>query len=102
MRKPAEIQELAAEVVRRGHSEELIALSVPPTASERLQLLAAQLQGRPFVIWPKTWEILEEWLDYYAKVFASPDGHADLIEVSDAAQGDQAVDAEAKPPFHAC
>ena len=70
MRKQRDIQELATEVLRRGHGQEKIALSVPPTASERLQLLPAQLQGRPFVIWPKTWEILEEWLDYYAKVFA--------------------------------
>ena len=73
MRKRQDLQELVAEVVRRGHGDELIHLSVPPTASEQLQLLAAQLQGAPFVIWPKSWEMLEEWLDYYSKVFAVVD-----------------------------
>ena len=80
MRNRRDIQELAAEVVRRGHGEELIHLSVPPTASERLQLLAAQLQGTPIVIWPKNWEMLEEWLDYYAKVFANPNQQTGATE----------------------
>ena len=80
MRNRREIQEQAAEVVRRGHGEELIHLSVPPTASERLQLLAAQHQSTPFVIWPKRWDMLEEWLDYYAKVFANPDQQTGATE----------------------
>jgi hypothetical protein len=54
-------RDLAAEIVRRAPSGAVVRLSEPPTPLERLQLIAAQLHGTPFVIMPHPCKTAEEW-----------------------------------------
>jgi hypothetical protein len=59
--------DLAAEIVRRAAGRYVVHLSEPPTAVERLQLMAARLQGTPFAIMPQPCKSLEEWDRCYAR-----------------------------------
>jgi hypothetical protein len=65
MRKRYDLHDLAAEVVRRADSSHIIRLSIPPTPTERLQLLAARLEGRPIAIMPIPCETMDEWVRRY-------------------------------------
>ena len=64
-------REIAAEIVRRVASANVggyvVRLSDPPTAQERLQLLAAHLQRRPIVILPHKCNTMEGWLAQYGR-----------------------------------
>jgi hypothetical protein len=65
------LQEAAAEIIRRTASADgcppyVIRLSDPPTNQERLQLLAARLQRRPFAIMPHKYT-MEEWIARYGR-----------------------------------
>jgi hypothetical protein len=59
--------DLAAEIVRRAGGQTVVHLSEPPTPLERLQLLAARLQGTPIAIMPQPCKTLEEWDRRYAR-----------------------------------
>jgi hypothetical protein len=84
MGKPAEGQakrrgnstpaDLAAEIVRRAGGRAVVHLSEPPTPIERLQLLAARLEGKPVAIMPRPFKSLEEWDQYAAKVLGGISG----------------------------
>ena len=66
-------RDIAAEIVRRaglltGDAEagaRIIALSDPPTPLERLQLLAASLQGVPVAVMRRHCMTVEEWVGRY-------------------------------------
>jgi hypothetical protein len=66
-RKAASVRALVAEIVRRSGESSVVRLSDPPSAAERLQLLAARLQGRPVAIVPASYATVEEWLRRYAE-----------------------------------
>ena len=59
--------ELAAEIVRRSGlaDQRVILLSDPPTAEERLQLLAASLQGIPIMVADRYEMTEDEWVARY-------------------------------------
>jgi hypothetical protein len=59
--------ELAAEIVRRSGlvDQRVILLSDPPTPEERLQLLAASLQGIPIMVADRYEMTLDEWVARY-------------------------------------
>ena len=64
---------MAAEIARRvGEANAatgggyVVRLSKPPTPQERLQLLAARLQGTPFVIMPHKCATMDEWAARYS------------------------------------
>ena len=59
--------DLAAEIVRRAGGRTVVHLSEPPTPVERLQLMAARLQGTPIAIMPQPCKTLEEWDRRYAR-----------------------------------
>ena len=64
--------DIAAEIVRRVNGPEqrppyVIRLSEPPTAHERLQLLAAKLQRTPIAIMPHKCT-MEEWVARYGRL----------------------------------
>ena len=66
-------QDIAAEIMRRaigpdGNKSYVVRLSQPPTADERLQLIAAHLERRPIVIMPHKCKSAEEWLACYGKM----------------------------------
>ena len=70
-RKP-DARDIAAEIIRRvGEANAatgggyVVRLSNPPTAQERLQLLAARLQRTPIVIMPHKCATMEEWTERY-------------------------------------
>jgi hypothetical protein len=72
-RRRPEIRDVAAEIIRRvGEANAqtgggyVVRLSHSPTPQERLQLLAARLQGRPITIMPHRCRTVEEWLEQYA------------------------------------
>jgi hypothetical protein len=75
--KPADIQakrrrasspaDIAAEIMRRAGGRYVVHLSEPPTPLERLQLMAARLQGTPIAIMPHPCKTLEEWDRRYAR-----------------------------------
>jgi ribosomal protein L36 len=56
---------IAAEIVRRAGRVYVIRLSDPPTASERLQLMAARLLRTPIAIMPTKCVTVDEWLARY-------------------------------------
>ena len=62
------LQDIAAEIVRRMPASSVIRLSSPPTPEERLQLLAARLQRRPFVIMPHKCATVDEWMARYGSL----------------------------------
>jgi hypothetical protein len=78
---------LAAEIIDRVmidcHGERrlpyVIRLSTPPTARERLQLLAVRLQRSPVVIMPHKCKTTLEWIEQYSTQATA------LAEGSDAA-----------------
>ena len=71
MRAPRRsLQDIAAEIVRRAPASSVIRLSTPPTPDERLQLLAARLQRRPFVVMPHKCKTVDEWLERYGELKA--------------------------------
>jgi len=63
--KPA-AHDIAAEIIRRAKGSYVVRLSRPPTLSEQLQLMAAQLERRPIVIMPHKCKTVDEWLEQYA------------------------------------
>jgi hypothetical protein len=65
-------RDIAAEIVRRVASTNavtgggyVVRVSDPPTPQERLQLLAARLQGRSIAIIPHKCKTVREWLEWY-------------------------------------
>ena len=46
----------------------VVRLSKPPTARERMQLLAAHLERRPIVIMPHKCKTMEEWAARYGNL----------------------------------
>jgi hypothetical protein len=70
--KTSSPRDIAAEIVRRVASMNtepgggyVVRLSKPPTARERMQLLAAHLERRPIVIMPHKCKTMEEWAARY-------------------------------------
>jgi hypothetical protein len=68
-RAPLRAHDIAAEIIRRVTEANaktgggyVIRLSDPPAPGERLQLLAARLQGTPFAIMPHKCATVEDWL----------------------------------------
>ena len=68
-------RDIAAEIVRRAAESNaetrggcVVRLSDPPTAKERLQLLAAHLQRTPVAIVPHKCRSMEEWLARYGEL----------------------------------
>ena len=66
-------RDIAAEIVRRFSSANavtgggyVVRLSDPPTVHERLQLMAARLEGRKIAIVPDKCVTIEEWVALYA------------------------------------
>jgi hypothetical protein len=62
--------DIAAEIVRRANrltasESHVILLSDPPTAQERLQLLAAGLQDIPFMVGSRHCMTEDEWVERY-------------------------------------
>jgi hypothetical protein len=61
-------RDIATEVVRRATAAQgqdggyAVRLSNPPTPQERLQLLAARLQGTPIAIMPHPCKSTDEWV----------------------------------------
>lgn len=75
-RKP-EARDIAAEIIRRvGEANAatgggyVVRLSNPPTAQERLQLLAASLEGRKVAIMPHKCETTTEWVTQHDRTHA--------------------------------
>ena len=66
-RRDSSPADLAAEIVRRAGGRTVVHLSEPPTTAERLQLLAARLQGTPIAIMPHPCKTLDEWDRRYAR-----------------------------------
>ena len=70
-RRQPSAHDIAAEIVRRAESTSetgggyVVRLSDPPTAQDRLQLLAARLQGRPIAIMPHKCITMDEWTARY-------------------------------------
>ena len=70
-RRQPSAHDIAAEIIRRAESSSetgggyVVRLSNPPTAQERLQLLAARLQRTPIVIMPHKCATMEEWTERY-------------------------------------
>ena len=72
-------RDLAAEIIRRGTPADGIVpqalyvfVSDPPTAQERLQLLAARLQGTDAVAVPRREMTEEEWIAHYCMADEPP------------------------------
>ena len=71
----ANAQDLAAEIIRRvragtansGALPYVVHLNEPPTAKERLQLVACPLMQQPIAIVPGKCLTIEEWVEKYAK-----------------------------------
>jgi hypothetical protein len=64
--------DIAAEIIRRATAGDkgpcyVVRLSDPPTAGERLQLMAAKLQGTPIAIVPHPCATVAEWIERHAK-----------------------------------
>ena len=71
-RRRPDAHALAAEIVRRvtaANAETgggyVVRLNDPPTSTERLQLLAARLEGRPIAIMPHKCKTVDEWQERY-------------------------------------
>ena len=70
-RRQPSAHDIAAEIVPRAESKSetgggyVVRLSNPPTAQERLQLLAARLQRTPIVIMPHKCATMDEWTARY-------------------------------------
>jgi len=57
-------RDVAAEIIRRvGDCSYVIHLADPPTATQKLQLMASRILGRPVVIMPMPCASVEEWLE---------------------------------------
>ncbi|SRR6266850_5430711 len=71
----ANAQDLAAEIIRRvragtassGALPYVVHLSEPPTAKERLQLVACRLMQQPIAIVPSKCLTIEEWVERYGR-----------------------------------
>jgi hypothetical protein len=66
-------RDLAAEIVRRATGADgllpyVVRLSNPPTAHERLQLIAARLERRPIVVMPHKCASMQEWIAKYGRL----------------------------------
>jgi len=77
MASPPALRDVAAEIVRRtglqhGQTGIAIVLSDPPTAEERLELLAAELLGIPVLIMERECMTEEQWIARYCM---NPAGH---------------------------
>ena len=75
LKTPPSPRDIAAEIVRRVAEANastgggyVVRLSKPPTARERMQLLAAHLERRPIVIMPHKCRSMEEWLARYGEL----------------------------------
>jgi hypothetical protein len=68
------LRELATELARRaviakggaGTSVSVVRVSNPVTQAQRVQLIAARLQAKPFAIMPVRCRTTAEWLQLYA------------------------------------
>ena len=76
-KRPPDVRAVAEEILRRaGKVDEhgnrvlpyVIHLSEPPTASQRLQLAAVRLLGRPVAIMPVPCATVEEWAERHGRV----------------------------------
>jgi hypothetical protein len=64
--QPFDPGDVAAEIVRRALPDQrVILLSDPPTAEERLQILAASLQGIPIIVADRYEMTMDEWVARY-------------------------------------
>jgi hypothetical protein len=70
-RRSPDAQDLAAEIIRRAAAAQgqgptyVVRLTAPPTWPERLQLMAARLQGTPVAIMPRPCKTVDEWIERY-------------------------------------
>lgn len=58
-------RDIAAEIIRRGAGSYVVRRSDPPTVHERLQLMAARLEGRKIAIMPYKCASMDEWMARY-------------------------------------